>query len=381
MRTSRPLTLLGGLSPEGFVRRHWQKRALLVRGAMPSFEGLLSPDELMRLAGRDDAQARVIVRSGRRFELRHGPFTRAFFRRLKGQRWTLLVQELNHLLPAARTLLDRFAFIPYARLDDLMVSYAPPGGGVGPHFDSYDVFLLQGLGRRRWRIGRQRDLTLVRGAPLRILRHFVPQQAWVLEAGDMLYLPPAYAHDGIAVDDCMTYSIGFRAPTWQELSEQFLVHLQDRLSVPGRYADPDLEAQAHPARLSSAMVQRVAREVGRIRWTPGEVEAFLGRYLTEPKPHVFFEPPPRSSPRAFETAAKQRGVALALRSQMLYRGARFFINGEYVEARGALAGALRQLADRRALVLPPGDRRELVQRLHQWYRAGWLVIGSLEEAP
>jgi 50S ribosomal protein L16 3-hydroxylase len=380
MRTSRPLTLLGGLSPDAFIRRHWQKRALLVRAALAGFGGLLSPDELMRLAGRDDAQARVVVRAGRRFELHHGPFGPAFFRRLQGQRWTLLVQEVNHFLPAARALLDRFAFIPYARLDDLMVSYAPPGGGVGPHFDSYDVFLLQALGRRRWRIGRQRDLTLVRGAPLRILRRFAPTQDWILEPGDMLYLPPAYAHDGVAVDDCMTCSIGFRAPTWQELTEQFLVHLQDCLSAPGRYADPDLELQARPARLAGAMVEQVAAALARIRWSKHDVAQFLGRYLTEPKPHVYFSPPPRGSPRAFELAARRRGVSLALRTQMLYRGTRFFINGESVEARGAVARSLRQLADRRTLALGPGDDRGLVQRLHEWYRAGYLVVGPLEEA-
>jgi 50S ribosomal protein L16 3-hydroxylase len=380
MRTTRRLTLLGGLSPDAFLRRHWQKRARLVRAAIAGFDGLLSPDELIRLAGRDDAQARVVVRTGRRFELHHGPFGRAFFRRLKGQHWTLLVQEVNHFLPTARALLDRFAFVPYARLDDLMVSYAPPGGGVGPHFDSYDVFLLQGLGRRRWRIGRQRDLTVVRGAPLRILRRFTPQQEWVLEAGDMLYLPPAYAHDGVAVDDCMTYSIGFRAPTWQELTEQFLIHLQDSLSTAGRYADPDLALQAQPARLADAMVERVAGALGRIRWTTHDVADFLGRYLTEPKPHVFFNPPPRGSLRAFEAAARRRGVSLALRTLMLYRGTHFFVNGECVQARGALARFLRQLADRRTLALPPGDDRELVHRLHGWYRAGYLVIGPPEEA-
>jgi 50S ribosomal protein L16 3-hydroxylase len=183
----------------------------------------------------------------------------------------------------------------------------------------------------------------------------------------------------VAVDDCMTYSIGFRAPTWHELTEQFLVHLQDRLSPTGRFADPDLKPLAQPARIAEAMMKRVDAALGRIRWTKHDVARFLGCYLTEPKPHVFFRPPPRGSLRAFEASARRHGVSLALRTEMLYRGTRFFINGECLEAHGALARSLRELADRRALSLPSGDNRELVQRLHDWYRAGYLVVGPPEE--
>ena len=208
--------MLGGLTAGSFLQGHWQKRPLLVRAALPEFAGMLQPRELMQLACREDAQARVVVRTGRRWEVHHGPFTAAFFKRLAPARWTLLVQDVNHFLPRARELLERFRFLPYARLDDVMVSYAPRGGGVGPHFDSYDVFLLQAHGRRRWRIGAQRDLTLVPGAPLKLLARFRPQEEHVLEPGDMLYLPPGVPHHGEAVDACMTFSIGMRAPSQAE---------------------------------------------------------------------------------------------------------------------------------------------------------------------
>jgi 50S ribosomal protein L16 3-hydroxylase len=377
MPLSRPVPLLSGLTPRQFLARHWQKRPLLVREALAGIAELLSPDQLLQLATRDDVQARVVIRTGSSFELRHGPFTRTFLRSLKGQRWTLLVQEVNHHLPQARALLDRFAFVPYARLDDLMVSYAAPGGGVGPHFDSYDVFLLQGRGRRRWRISRQVDLSLVPNAQLRILRRFHPEQEWVLEPGDMLYLPPSCAHDGVALDECMTYSIGFRAPSWQELTEQFLVYLQDNTVREGMYADRDLRPQADPARIAPQMIAKVDAALTRVRWSKQDVIHFLGRYLTEPKPHVFFAPPPEPlSLAAFGRRAGTAGICLDLRTQMLYSGSCFFINGELLQADGSTARTLRKLADRRRLDPTRRLRRELVQRLHAWYASGYLQLGQ-----
>ena len=191
--------LLGGISPRNFLRDYWQKKPLLVRGALPGFQGLLTCNDLIDLACRDDAQSRLITQKNGKWQLRHGPFTpRSFFASADKKQWTLLVQDVNHFLPAARELLLKFNFIPHSRLDDLMVSYAPDGGGVGPHFDSYDVFLLQGMGRRYWQISAQRDKSLVVDAPIKILREFRPEQEWVLEPGDMLYLPPGYAHNGVA---------------------------------------------------------------------------------------------------------------------------------------------------------------------------------------
>ena len=184
--------LLGGLSPRNFLRDYWHKKPLLVRGALPGFQGLLTSSELIEIACREDAQSRLIIRKNGKWQLRQGPFAPHFFSRLPKKQWTLLVQDVNHFLPAARELLLKFNFIPHSRLDDLMVSFAPPGGGVGPHFDSYDVFLLQGMGRRCWQISAQRDKRLVVDAPIKILQKFIPDQEWLLEPGDMLYLPPGY---------------------------------------------------------------------------------------------------------------------------------------------------------------------------------------------
>lgn len=374
---STKLSLLGGLSVADFLRAHWQKRPLLVRGALPGFAGLLSPRELMALAARDDVESRLVIRQGRRWYAENGPFARRRFSRLPARGWTLLVHGLDLHLACAHALMMHFAFLPFARLDDVMVSYAVPGGGVGPHFDSYDVFLLQGAGRRRWRISAQADLELMENAPLKLLKHFRAEQAWILKPGDLLYLPPRYAHEGTALEECTTYSIGFRAPSHGELANQFLAYLQDRIALPGMYADPDLRPQRHPARIPLQMVQRFARVLARIRWGPTEVEEFAGVYLSEPKPTVVFSPPTRPlSANGFAREAARRGVVLDIKSRMLYGPRGIYINGEALQVKGASRQALRQLADTRRLPprmpLPPAAR----EALYQWYRAGYLALGK-----
>jgi len=219
--------------------------------------------------------------------MQHGPFNK--LPPLKQKAWTLLVQGVNLHHPAADALLRQFRFVPDARLDDLMISYATDGGGVGPHFDSYDVFLLQAHGQRRWRISAQEDLTLEEGVPLKILSNFQAEQEFVLEPGDMLYLPPQYAHDGVAIGECMTYSVGFRSPAYQELGESFLEFMMDTIDLPGRYEDPDLKATAKPAELPVDMVARIRDELNKIRFTDDDITIFLGEHLSEPKPSVFFE--------------------------------------------------------------------------------------------
>lgn len=368
--------LLAGITIEVFLREYWQKKPLLIRQAIPGFQGLLSPEELAGLACEEAVQSRLVMQREGKWTMECGPMAEQRFGELPDRDWTLLVQELNHHLPEAAALLQRFDFIPYARLDDLMVSYAPEGGGVGPHFDSYDVFLLQGQGKRRWRISEQRDLMLVEGVPLRILKHFETEEEFVLEAGDMLYLPPHVAHWGIAVGDCMTYSIGFRAPSAQELATQFLVYLQDRVNIPGMYADPDLALQTHPAEIGKAMTARVAAMLAQISWRESDIADFLAHYLSEPKPHVVFQPPRSMSLAAFHKKLQKQGIALDGKSQLLFHGARFFINGEMIEARPAELAVLQQLADRRRLPAAVfADMlldMKLIDRLHAWYAAGYL---------
>jgi 50S ribosomal protein L16 3-hydroxylase len=369
-------TLLGGLNAATFLRSHWQKQPLLVRGALPDFQGVLDLDAMKELACRDECDARLILRSGNRWSVEHGPFTRKRFSRLPARDWTLLVQGLERVLPAARALRSHFDFIPYSRLDDLMVSYAPPGGGVGAHFDSYDVFLLQGPGQRRWRVSRQRDLTLVEGAPLKILRNFAPDGECVLASGDMLYLPPEYAHEGVALDECFTYSIGFRAPSHRELVSRFLAHLDDRLEIDGRYADPDLRAQDQPARIDPGMVMKIEAVLGSLTWSRRDVASFIGTYLTEPKSQVVFATPVRAlGQTAFAKAARQAGIELAGGTLMLHSGSKIFINGESYRADGSNAGPLRELANRRGL---EGYRvtTSAIEALYQWYRDGYIHLGK-----
>lgn len=373
---NQALTLLGGLTVREFLRDYWQKKPLLIRQAVPGFQGLLDPQELIELACDPDAQARAVVHRRGKWELYHSPFEPDDFEGMEKLKWTVLVQGVNHFLPEATELLKRFNFIPHARLDDLMVSYAPKGGGVGPHFDAYDVFLLQGHGHRRWQISTQDDRTLIEGAPLRILKEFHVEQEWVLEPGDMLYLPPHCGHNGIAEDDCMTYSIGFRTPAYQELAEQFLVYMQDRVCVDGIYADPDLQQQTHPSEIGPQMLAQVSRAINQIQWNERDIADFLGCYLSEPKPHIFFDTPEKPlKQERFASDLAKYGCRLDLKTQMLSRPDRIFINGLPISPSAPDFATLLELADNRAL--PPAEfSASLVEQLHAWYQDGYLLINK-----
>ncbi len=373
-------TLLGGLAPADFLREYWHKRPLLIRQAVPDVVGRLSPAELRRLAMREDCESRLVRHARGRWSLDYGPFTAAALDRLPRRGWSLLVSGVDHHLPYAAALLQSFGFVPYARLDDVMVSLAPPGGGVGPHFDSYDVFLIQGHGTRRWEIAEQDDLELVEDAPLRILKRFTPQQSWVLEPGDMLYLPPRLAHNGVALSECMTWSVGFRAPSHQEIASAFLDYLQEGLNIEGRYADPDLEVPSHPAALPAAMIERLGAVIDGIRWSRDDIVDFLGRYLSEPKPNVFFEPPRRAMGRErFTDKVGTEGLRLDPRTRMLFHGSTFYINGERLVVPVANRRVLVELADRRAL--PPKALPDtLLAVLYDWYKSGYLWPGACPPA-
>ena len=386
------LALLGGLTARQFLRDYWQKRPLLVRQAIPGFGGLINARALRTLAADEGVQSRLVTREGRSWRLAHGPFASRQWKAIDGgAAWTLLVQELNFHVPAAERLLEAFRFIPHARVDDVMVSHAAPGGGVGPHVDSYDVFLLQGPGRRRWRISAQEDLRLRPGLPLKILQHFRPGQEWVLEPGDMLYLPPNYAHEGTAVDECFTYSIGFRAPSPQEWLTEFLMDQAEQLDIPGQYADPGLQLQRHPGALPRAVQQFFGRTLKGLRFRPEAVRDFNGRYLTEPKAHVFFPAPAAEfTPAGFRRAALRSGVRLDPRSRLLFAGKDCWCNGEHFPMAADEQAALVRLADLRRLdaaTLAAGQggsvdgwRSTLWPMLHQWFEDGWIRLGDADPA-
>ena len=371
----KKLQLLGDITPAQFLRDYWHKQPLLIRQAIPGFQPLLGFDALAALAGRNDIESRLITHFGGEWEMQHGPLAALPSR---GQKeWTMLVQGANLYDAGADALLRQFRFVPDARLDDLMISYASDGGGVGPHFDSYDVFLLQAQGKRRWRIGAQKDLSLVEGMPLKILRHFKPQEEFVLEPGDMLYLPPHYAHEGVAEGECMTYSIGFRAPSFQELGEAFLQFMADSIDLPGRYADPELEPAKNPAEIPRHMLATIAEEMNKVRFTEEDVTIFLGEHLSEPKHNVFFTGPAKPLTMGrFAEAIARRGVALSLKTQMLYRGKHVFINGESFAVGRADKLLLDALANRRTLdgAALAGASDDVMEALYTWYQDGWLEL-------
>jgi len=367
--------LLGGLAPAAFLRRHWQKRPLLVRGALPGFRGAVSAGALAALAARADVESRLVERRRGRWRVTEGPLPRARLRALPPRDWTLLVSGLNLQVPAAERLLRRFGFLPYARLDDVMVSYAAPGGGVGPHYDSYDVFLLQGPGRRIWRLARPRSFAEVPGAPLRLIEGFAAEEELLVEPGDLLYLPPGWGHDGVALDECFTYSIGFRAPRGAELGAAFLDWLHARGLPELAYRDPGLRPAAQPARIPAPLRAHARRLLARIRWSARDVDEFLGAYLSAPKAQVVFALPRRPLARgAFGRSLARAEVALDARTQLLYHGTGFFVNGESLQAPARQRAALAALADARRAAGRRLAAAGLADLIYDWYRSGYLHL-------
>ena len=368
MDIQQPLTLLGGLTPAQFMRRHWHKKPLLVRQAIPNFQPPVLRPEMFALAAEESVESRLVQQIKGGWKLRHGPFARRSLPAMSQREWTLLVQGVDLHNDAVHQLMQQFRFVPEARLDDLMISYATDGGGVGPHFDSYDVFLLQVHGRRRWRIGRQKDLTLKEGIPLKVLAEFEPEEEFVLEPGDMLYLPPRYAHDGIAEGECMTYSIGFRAPARAELAQELLVRLSEDAAEDEQvqmYRDAKQEAVAEPGAIPAELQAFAKEALERALSQPLALERALGEYLTEPKPNVWFE--------ASDGGAMLEAVRLDRRTRMMYDAQHIFINGESYRAGGKDATLMRRLANQRYLSSKDIQRAsdEALELLSIWCDDGW----------
>ena len=367
MDIQQPLQLLGGLTPQQFMKRHWQKKPLLVRQAIPGFKPLLERPALFDLAAREEVESRLLSQGSKGWHFRRGPFERRALPALKTADWTLLVQGVDLHDERVHRLMQQFRFVPDARLDDVMISYASDGGGVGPHFDSYDVFLLQAHGQRRWRIGRQKDLSLVDGLPLKILANFQPEEEYVLEPGDMLYLPPGWAHDGIAVGECMTYSIGFRSPNGAQLAHEVLQRMAEGAADEegAIYRDAQQPAVAGPGAIPAELQDFARQAVQRALAQPQALECALGEALTEPKPNVWFEPA--------EAGGMLECLTLDRRTRMMYDDKHVFINGESYRASGRDATLMRRLADERRL--EPRDlvraSDEALELLSAWCEAGW----------
>jgi 50S ribosomal protein L16 3-hydroxylase len=377
MNVNEPLQLLGGLTPATFMRRHWQKKPLVIRQAIPQFQAPVGRQELLDLAAMDDVESRLVVQAqpgtNKPWRFRQGPFARKALPPFKQAGWTLLVQGVDLHDERVHALMNQFRFVPDARLDDLMISYASDGGGVGPHFDSYDVFLLQAHGRRRWRIGRQKDLSLQPDMPLKILANFEPEEEFVLEPGDMLYLPPRYAHDGVAEGECMTYSIGFRAPAQGELAREVLQRMAEQaVDEVGNalYRDPQQAAMEHSGAIPDAMVDFAQKALEEALRDPLALRRALGEYLSEPKANVWFEDG--------DDAVGPGHVRLDRRTRMLYDQHHVFINGESFRASGRDAQLMQRLADARELTATEHKRLGAAAQdlLADWCAAGWMYVDA-----
>ncbi len=286
MNPDIPLQLLGGITAREFLRDYWQKKPLLIRQAIPDFESPIDADELAGLALEEEVESRLVIEHGERpWELRRGPFAEDAFSSLPEREWTLLVQAVDQFVPEVAELLEQFRFLPSWRIDDVMISFAAPGGSVGPHFDNYDVFLLQAQGKRNWKIGQMcnSESPLLQHADLRILAEFEESAEWVLEPGDMLYLPPRLAHFGIAEDDCMTYSVGFRAPSAAEVLTHFTDFLSQYLTDEERYTDADAQPVSDPHQIQSDALDRLKSLLAEHMSDERMLLTWFGQFMTEPR--------------------------------------------------------------------------------------------------
>lgn len=286
MNPDIPLQLLGGITAREFLRDYWQKKPLLIRQAIPDFESPIDADELAGLALEEEVESRLVIEHGERpWELRRGPFAEDTFSTLPEREWTLLVQAVDQFVPEVAELLEHFRFLPSWRIDDVMISFAAPGGSVGPHFDNYDVFLLQAQGKRNWKIGQMcnAESPLLQHADLRILAEFEESAEWVLEPGDMLYLPPRLAHFGIAEDDCMTYSVGFRAPSAAEVLTHFTDFLSQYLTDEERYTDADAQPVSDPHQIQSDALDRLKSLLAEHMSDERMLLTWFGQFMTEPR--------------------------------------------------------------------------------------------------
>jgi 50S ribosomal protein L16 3-hydroxylase len=279
---------LGDISLDIFLTQYWQKKPLVIRNAIENFAPIISADELAGLACEEEVESRLIIQDNTRqqWSMRHGPLTEDDFSNLPQSHWTLLVQAVDHWHPEAHELLQLFDFIPQWRIDDLMISYATKGGGVGPHYDNYDVFLLQATGSREWQFGGLYDENSARqdNTELMLLADWEAEMTVTLNPGDMLYIPPKVGHNGTALsDDCTTYSVGFRAPSHSDVLLNFSDFVAHDLSTELRFQDKDLEPQQHCAEIKPAAIAEVKKILQQYIDKPGLIEQWFGCYMTEHK--------------------------------------------------------------------------------------------------
>jgi 50S ribosomal protein L16 3-hydroxylase len=386
----QPWALFGGISPNQFMGRYWHKKPLLIRGAIPAFalsaqngEPLDSPiptKELLKFALKEDSEARLVKSNPWSFH--NGPLSQKAIPSIDKPNWTLLLQGMEAHHPAAAKVLSWFRFIPDARLDDLMISIAGTGGGVGPHFDSYDVFLIQMSGRRQWRISEQKDLSLDANLPLKILKNFKPKENWILEPGDMLYLPPHVAHDGVALDaGCQTWSVGFRSPSFKELLQEGLWRLAESLEdIPAlekKFADPKQDATHSAEQLPAELIKQLESKLRELKLD--QIDGFLPgvtAYLSEPKQQAFFDGPEQPlSPKKFLKRLGVDNLTSHPKTRILSLGKQVYCNGDNM-TKGQKDGIIQAWQTLSASKKLKTNKLQAPDKssLYEAYLAGWLVF-------
>ncbi|GAB4302481.1 MAG: cupin domain-containing protein [Thiohalomonadaceae bacterium] len=383
-------TLLGGLSVEEFLEKYWQKEPLLIRQALPGFQCPVTPEELAGLACEEDVESRLIMERGgeKPWQVEYGPFPEERFTALPATHWTVLVQEINKHVPEFALLQERFNFLPNWRLDDVMVSYAPEHGTVGPHADNYDVFLIQGAGHRRWQINRQEpsDDDLLPDLPLKIMKNFVAEEEWVLEPGDMLYLPPGVAHHGVALDnDCITISVGYRAPTVGGIISGYCNDALSQFDVAAFYRDPDLKPQDAPGEIALDAREAFRALIRSIPLDDDSIDRWFASYITDVRPgHYVPEPEEELRPKKFKELFRKHGELW--RSEYTryahYTDAtgvtRLYVAGEEYEMHGDGPRVAQILAGQRVFrykeLMPYLDDKDLLELLTDLYNLGALYF-------
>ena len=352
MRLDRKNHILGKISNDVFLKKYWQKKPLLIRDAIKNFKSPITEKDLFRIAQNENAISRLIEFKRGIWQVKYGPFKKLDLPKKINTPWTILVQNMNHHLPFAESFLNLFKFIPYARLDDLMVSFATKKGSVGPHFDSYDVFLFQAKGEREWKISEQKKFSLDKKSAIKIITNFKVKNTWVLKPGDLLYLPPNVGHWGVSQsNDCLTYSIGFRAPGTSEIQSKFLDFIQDNLitNKNNLYRDPNLNLQKNPAEINSNMIKKIQQIVNQLRWNTNSINNFIGQLLTEPIEGAVFQTSKSMTVEVFIKDLVKKPLKLNPKTRMLFIKNNFYINGELIEADKKSIMYLKQLANDREI--------------------------------
>ncbi len=357
------MSLFGKLTARQFLRGYWQKKPFLIRQALPGFVSPLSAEELAGLACEDAVESRLIRTTDNTacpWQLRHGPFSDDDFASLGDKDWTLLVQDCQRYDEQIAALLKHFDFIPQWRLDDIMISYATPGGSVGPHIDQYDVFLLQGMGERRWQIdsGATATNNLYPDCELDILQAFNAEEEWLLSPGDMLYLPPQLAHYGVAMSHCMTLSIGFRAPSHQQMLTAYLDTLIQQQQLRQHFTDPHRGLPEHSAEIEATDIEQFSEYLKTQLSDQSVIADVFGRLVTEPRHPDWFEPTEHEQAHIL-----QQGIFLDSDARLAfirerYYHVRLFANGESLDISPPVARLIPQLCEQRQLL--PVEYQEII---------------------